>query len=110
MKWVTKCESSVSFSPAANKNIDNCVEEMLQHQYHQDSILAEIKHKDREPTLFRMKDIPVLEKLEKFMEDVRQVLGTFLSCYSCKWKFSTNNTKDSIMNFWMMGRTIFPRI
>lgn len=44
---------------------------MLQHQYHQDSILAEIKHKERDPALFRMKDIPVLEKLEKFMEDVR---------------------------------------
>ncbi|XP_069999574.1 nuclear receptor-binding protein homolog isoform X1 [Penaeus vannamei] len=55
----------------SNKNIDNCVEEMLQHQYHQDSILAEIKHKERDPALFRMKDIPVLEKLEKFMEDVR---------------------------------------
>ncbi|KAK4294505.1 hypothetical protein Pmani_032875 [Petrolisthes manimaculis] len=55
----------------SNKYIDNCVEDMLQHQYHSDSIVAEIRHTSGEPRLFRMSDIPVMEKLEKFIEDVR---------------------------------------
>nr|XP_053628238.1 nuclear receptor-binding protein homolog isoform X2 [Cherax quadricarinatus] len=55
----------------SNKFIDNCVEDMLQHQYHSDSVVAEITHSSGEPTLFRMADIPVIEKLEKFIEDVR---------------------------------------
>lgn len=55
----------------SSKNIDNCVEEMLQHQYSDDTIVAEIRHNDKEPTLFRMSDLPLVEKLEKFIEDVR---------------------------------------
>lgn len=46
---------------------------MLQHQYHSDSVVAEIRHSSGEPVLFRMADIPVIEKLEKFIEDVRCV-------------------------------------
>ena len=46
---------------------------MLQHQYHSDSVVAEIRHSSGEPRLFRMSDIPVYEKLEKFIEDVRYV-------------------------------------
>ncbi|XP_076036281.1 MLF1-adaptor molecule isoform X2 [Oratosquilla oratoria] len=55
----------------SNKFIDNCIEELLQHQYAEDSVVAEIRHTGREPTLIRMVDIPVVEKLEKFVEDVR---------------------------------------
>ncbi|XP_042233776.1 nuclear receptor-binding protein homolog [Homarus americanus] len=55
----------------SNKFIDNCVEDMLQHQYHTDSVVAEIRHSRGEPTLVRMANIPVMEKLEKFIEDVR---------------------------------------
>lgn len=56
---------------SAHKFVDNCVEDMLQHQYHKDSVVAEIRHRGREPTLIHMADIPVIEKLEKFIEDVR---------------------------------------
>lgn len=60
---------------SANKLIDNSIEDMLQHQYHSDSVVAEIRHSSGEPVLFRMADIPVIEKLEKFIEDVRYVSG-----------------------------------
>lgn len=56
---------------SANKFVDNCVEDMLQHQYHKDSVVAEIRHTSKDPTLVHMADIPVIEKLEKFIEDVR---------------------------------------
>ena len=58
---------------SANKLIDYSIEDMLQHQFHSDSVVAEIRHSNGEPTLFRMSDIPVYEKLEKFIEDVRCV-------------------------------------
>lgn len=48
-----------------------CVEDMLQHQYSPDCIVAELRHQGRDNTLLRMADIPVVEKLEKFLEDVR---------------------------------------
>ncbi|XP_045112569.1 nuclear receptor-binding protein homolog isoform X1 [Portunus trituberculatus] len=57
--------------PKSKKLIDNSIEDMLQHQYHSDSVVAEIRHSSGEPTLFRMSDISVFEKLEKFIEDVR---------------------------------------
>ncbi|KAB7496148.1 Nuclear receptor-binding protein, partial [Armadillidium nasatum] len=55
----------------ANTFTDNCLEDMLQKQYHPDSVVAELPHPNREPTYVKMSDIPVVEKLEKFMEDVR---------------------------------------
>ncbi|CAL4090838.1 unnamed protein product, partial [Meganyctiphanes norvegica] len=48
-----------------------CVEDMLTHQYSADSVVAELRHDGRDNTLLRMADIPVVEKLEKFLEDVR---------------------------------------
>ncbi|XP_068211109.1 nuclear receptor-binding protein homolog isoform X2 [Palaemon carinicauda] len=55
----------------SSKSIDNCLEEMLQHQYDDDTIVAEIRYNEKEPYLFRMNDLPMVEKLEKFIEDVR---------------------------------------
>ncbi|KAG0717333.1 Nuclear receptor-binding [Chionoecetes opilio] len=57
--------------PRSKKVIETSIEDMLQHQYHSESVVAEIRHTSGEPRLFRMSDIPVIEKLEKFIEDVR---------------------------------------
>ena len=44
---------------------------MLQQQFQPDSIFAEIKKESQEPKQFRLGDIAMSEKLDKFMEDVR---------------------------------------
>lgn len=51
--------------------MDNCLEKMLQKQRTSDVVVAELPHKDRESTVFKISQIPIAEKLEKFMEDVR---------------------------------------
>ncbi|MCL4131311.1 UNVERIFIED_CONTAM: hypothetical protein GTU68_020772, partial [Idotea baltica] len=55
----------------ANKHMDNCLEKLLQKPFNPDSVVAEMPHKDRQSTFVSMTDIPVVEKLEKFIEDVR---------------------------------------
>lgn len=78
----------------------------MQHQYHSDSVVAEIRHSSREPVLFRMSDIPVIEKLEKFIEDVRYVpvltfkLFTFSNFYASviMLTFSTQATLVTLLH------------
>lgn len=43
----------------------------MQKLYGPDVIVAEIKHKDRPGIQMKMSDVPVTEKLEKFVEDVK---------------------------------------
>lgn len=44
---------------------------MLQRLYGPDTVVAEIKYQGKPPQQIRLSDIPVTEKLEKFVEDVK---------------------------------------
>lgn len=58
--------------------LENLTDEAVMAHYGKDKIVAEITYKDgRPPVEMRMSNIKVSEKLEKFMEDVRFVVGRF---------------------------------
>lgn len=44
---------------------------MLQRLYGPDTVVAEVKYQGMSPQQIRLSDIPVTEKLEKFVEDVK---------------------------------------
>lgn len=50
---------------------ETITDELMQKLYGPDVIVAEIKHKDRPGIQMKMSDVPVTEKLEKFVEDVK---------------------------------------
>ena len=50
---------------------ETITDEVLQRLYGPDTIVAEIRYKNRPPQEIRFSDIPVAEKLEKFVEDVK---------------------------------------
>ncbi|XP_043269407.1 nuclear receptor-binding protein homolog [Venturia canescens] len=50
---------------------ETITDEVLQRLYSPDTVLAEVKYQGRPPQQFRLSDIPVAEKLEKFVEDVK---------------------------------------
>lgn len=52
---------------------ETITDEVLQRLYGPDTVVAEIKYQAMAPQQFRLSDIPVTEKLEKFVEDVKWV-------------------------------------
>lgn len=50
---------------------ETITDEVLQRLYGPDTIVAEIRYQNRPPHQVRFSDIPVAEKLEKFVEDVK---------------------------------------
>ncbi|OAD54806.1 Nuclear receptor-binding protein like protein [Eufriesea mexicana] len=50
---------------------ETITDEVLQRLYGPDTVVAEIKYQSRPPQQIRLSDIPVTEKLEKFVEDVK---------------------------------------
>ncbi|XP_012282696.1 nuclear receptor-binding protein homolog [Orussus abietinus] len=50
---------------------ETITDEVLQRLYRPDTVVAEIKFAGRPPQQIRLSDIPVAEKLEKFVEDVK---------------------------------------
>lgn len=50
---------------------ETITDEVLQRLYGPDTIVAELRFKNRPPQEIRFSDIPVVEKLEKFVEDVK---------------------------------------
>ncbi|RZC38157.1 nuclear receptor-binding protein -like, partial [Asbolus verrucosus] len=50
---------------------ETITDELMQRWYGPDMIVAEIKHKSGPPVQMKMSDIPITEKLEKFVEDVK---------------------------------------
>ncbi|XP_033218846.1 nuclear receptor-binding protein homolog isoform X1 [Belonocnema kinseyi] len=50
---------------------ETITDEVLQRLYGPDTIVAEIRYKNRPPQEIRFSDIPAAEKLEKFVEDVK---------------------------------------
>ncbi|XP_011305000.1 nuclear receptor-binding protein homolog isoform X1 [Fopius arisanus] len=50
---------------------ETITDEVLQRLYGPDTVLAEIRYQGRPPHQIRLSDIPVAEKLEKFVEDVK---------------------------------------
>lgn len=43
----------------------------MQRLYGPDVVIAETRHNDQPGTQMKMSDVPVTEKLEKFVEDVK---------------------------------------
>lgn len=67
--FVTIIGPFLFFFPA---NISETItDEVLQRLYGPDTVVAEIKYQSRPPQQIRLSDIPVTEKLEKFVEDVK---------------------------------------
>lgn len=62
--------TKISFLFTANIS-ETITDEVLQRLYGPDTIVAEMKYPDRPPYQLRLSDIPVAEKLEKFVEDVK---------------------------------------
>ena len=60
----------IIFSISANKYFDNSLDEMLQRQDNPDVVVAELPHNNGPSTVLKRADFKV-DKLEKFMEDVR---------------------------------------
>ena len=50
---------------------ETITDEVLQRLYGPDTVVAEIKYQGIPPQQIRLSDIPVTEKLEKFVEDVK---------------------------------------
>lgn len=50
---------------------ETITDEVLQRLYGPDTVVAEIKYQGRPSQQIRLSDIPVTEKLEKFVEDVK---------------------------------------
>lgn len=66
--WFSKGFGSSLFSANISETI---TDELMQKLYGPDVIVAEIRHKDRPGVQMKMSDVPVTEKLEKFVEDVK---------------------------------------
>lgn len=64
--------SSKSNANHFTANISETItDEVLQRLYGPDTVFAEIKYHRIPPQQIRLSDIPVTEKLEKFVEDVK---------------------------------------
>ena len=50
---------------------ESITDEVVQRLYGPDVVVAEICHPDRPGVQMKMCDVPVTEKLEKFVEDVK---------------------------------------
>lgn len=50
---------------------ETITDEVLQRLYGPDTVVAEVKYQGLPPQQIRLSDIPVTEKLEKFVEDVK---------------------------------------
>lgn len=50
---------------------ETITDELMQRWYGPDMIVAEIRRKNGPPVQMKMSDVPVTEKLEKFVEDVK---------------------------------------
>lgn len=52
---------------------ETITDEVLQRLYGPDTVVVEVKYQGMSPQQIRLSDIPVTEKLEKFVEDVKWV-------------------------------------
>ena len=52
-------------------NTETITDEVVSRLYAPEVVLAEIRHQKGPPVQFTMGDVPVTEKLEKFVEDVK---------------------------------------
>lgn len=59
------------FSISSANISETITDEVLQRLYGPDTVVAEIKYQSRPSQQIRLSDIPVTEKLEKFVEDVK---------------------------------------
>jgi nuclear receptor-binding protein len=50
---------------------ETITDEVMQRLFGPDVVVAEIIHPDRQAVQMKMSDVPVAEKLEKFVEDVK---------------------------------------
>lgn len=50
---------------------ETITDEVLQRLYGPETVVAEVKYQGMSPQQIRLSDIPVTEKLEKFVEDVK---------------------------------------
>lgn len=76
MEWFFINQLIFSISSA---NISETItDEVLQRLYGPDTVVAEIKYQSRPSQQIRLSDIPVTEKLEKFVEDVKWVLNIYI--------------------------------
>lgn len=50
---------------------ETITDELVQKLYGPEVVVAEIVHSDRPGVQIKMSDVPVAEKLEKFIEDVK---------------------------------------
>lgn len=58
--------------PTVVANISETItDEVMQRLFGPDVVVAEIIHPDRPGVQMKMSDVPVAEKLEKFVEDVK---------------------------------------
>jgi nuclear receptor-binding protein len=58
--------------PTVVANISETItDEVMQRLFGPDVVVAEIIHPDRQGVQMKMSDVPVAEKLEKFVEDVK---------------------------------------
>lgn len=63
---------SIKIINLSTANISETItDEVLQRLYGPDTVLAEIRYQGRPSQQIRLDDIPVTEKLEKFVEDVK---------------------------------------
>lgn len=64
-------ENWLIFSISSANISETITDEVLQRLYGPDTVVAEIKYQNRPSQQIRLSDIPVTEKLEKFVEDVK---------------------------------------
>lgn len=55
------------------------MDDVVQRLYGPDTVMAEIHSKGGESKQWKISDVPIAEKLEKFVEDVRYVMINFFS-------------------------------
>lgn len=60
-----------AFAFSAANISETITDEVLQRLYGPDTVVAEVKYQGMSPQQIRLSDIPVTEKLEKFVEDVK---------------------------------------
>lgn len=53
------------------------MDDVVQRLYGPDTVMAEIHSKGGESKQWKISDVPIAEKLEKFVEDVRYVMINF---------------------------------
>lgn len=63
---------------------ETITDEVMRRLFGPDVVVAEIIHPDRPGVQTKMSDVPVAEKLEKFVEDVKWVVITIALCSMCR--------------------------